>query len=108
MDQRNPPDLFHHARDDDFWWIERDPEEHSRKSSAGALMDFELSEEQRLLQDNVTRLAQAISRTPQASRRTTATSSRTNWTQLAELGLLGLPFAESDGGLGGTPTETMI
>ena len=30
------------------------------------------------------------------------------WMTYAEMGLLGLPFAESDGGLGGGPVDTMI
>src|SRR5262249_33723610 len=34
--------------------------------------------------------------------------SRAMWTQYAELGLLGLPFAEAQGGFGGGGVETMI
>src|SRR5439155_207801 len=34
--------------------------------------------------------------------------SRALWAQYAELGLLGLPFAEQYGGFSGGPTETMI
>ena len=30
------------------------------------------------------------------------------WNAYAEMGLMALPFAEEDGGLGGTPVETMI
>src|SRR5690606_2290478 len=30
------------------------------------------------------------------------------WAQYAELGLLGLPFGEAHGGIGGGPVETMI
>ena len=30
------------------------------------------------------------------------------WKQFAELGLLGLPFAEADGGMGAGPVETMV
>ncbi len=30
------------------------------------------------------------------------------WSQLAEMGLMALPFAEADGGLGGGPVDTMI
>src|SRR5690606_10667805 len=30
------------------------------------------------------------------------------WSAMAELGILGLPFAEDDGGFGGTGVETMI
>ena len=31
-----------------------------------------------------------------------------NWSQFAELGLLGVPFSEDHGGLGGSPTDLMI
>ena len=31
-----------------------------------------------------------------------------DWKQFAELGLLGVPFSEDQGGLGGGPIETMI
>lgn len=34
--------------------------------------------------------------------------SREMWNLYAEMGLLGLPFAEADGGLGGGPVDTMI
>jgi pimeloyl-CoA dehydrogenase small subunit len=34
--------------------------------------------------------------------------SEANWSKFAEMGLLGLPFAEADGGFGGGPLETMI
>ena len=34
--------------------------------------------------------------------------SRDLWRQYAELGLLGVPFAEADGGFGGGPVETML
>src|SRR5262245_29904885 len=30
------------------------------------------------------------------------------WSRYAEMGLLGLPFSEADGGLGGGPVETML
>ncbi|MFI5011472.1 MAG: acyl-CoA dehydrogenase family protein [Hyphomicrobiales bacterium] len=66
-------------------------------------MDFDLSDEQRLLRDNVERLAAASDTAPVASG-----WSRERWKQFAELGLLALPFAEEDGGLGWGPVETMI
>ncbi len=34
--------------------------------------------------------------------------SRALWAQFAEMGWLGLPFSEEDGGFGGTAVETMI
>jgi len=73
-------------------------------------MDFDLSEEQRLLRESLDRLIgdrydfeqrKAYGRSPEGW-------SRELWAQYAELGLLGLPFAESYGGSAGGPVETMI
>ena len=66
-------------------------------------MDFDLSDEQRLLRDNVERLAAPAETAPSGS-----AWSRERWKQFAELGLLALPFAEEDGGLGWGAVETMI
>jgi pimeloyl-CoA dehydrogenase small subunit len=72
-------------------------------------MDFELSEEQRLLKDSVERLF-SNRYDFEARRKYLAESgwSRDVWRRHAELGLLGLPFAEEHGGSGGGPVETMI
>jgi pimeloyl-CoA dehydrogenase small subunit len=73
-------------------------------------MDFEVTEEQRLLRESVERLM--TDRYDFAARQRFAREAggfgAEAWRQYAELGLLGLPFAESDGGLGGGPVETMI
>jgi pimeloyl-CoA dehydrogenase small subunit len=73
-------------------------------------MDFALSEEQRLLQQSVERLF--ANRYAFDARKRYAQEpdgwSRDLWRQYAELGLLGLPFAEEHGGIGGGPVETMI
>jgi pimeloyl-CoA dehydrogenase small subunit len=73
-------------------------------------MDFDLSEEQRLLRDSVERLL--ADRYDFAGRRRYMTEpegwSADLWRQYAELGLLGLPFAEEHGGFGGGPVETML
>jgi len=72
-------------------------------------MDFDLSEEQRLLKDSVDRLMadryafesrQLYAREPEGW-------SRDLWSAYAELGLLALPFDEAHGGFGGGPVETM-
>ena len=73
-------------------------------------MDFDLSEEQRLLKDSVDRL---LADTYEFAKRKTYMAepdgfSRALWAQYAELGLLGLPFAEEHGGFGGGPVETML
>jgi pimeloyl-CoA dehydrogenase small subunit len=73
-------------------------------------MDFELSDEQRLLKESVGRLLG--DRYDFEARRKYALEpdgfSRKLWGQYAELGLLALPFEEKYGGIGGGPVETMI
>jgi pimeloyl-CoA dehydrogenase small subunit len=73
-------------------------------------MDFELSEEQSLLRESIGRLL--ADRYDFEARKHFAQEpggfSEELWRQYAELGLLALPFAESDGGIGGGPIETMI
>jgi pimeloyl-CoA dehydrogenase small subunit len=73
-------------------------------------MDFDLTEEQRLLEESLGRLLgdryafeqrKAYAQSPEGW-------SRELWAQYAELGLLGLPFDERHGGSGGGPVETMI
>ncbi len=73
-------------------------------------MDFDLTDEQRLLKDSVDRLI-ADRYTFEQRRKYQAEPngwSHDAWAQYAELGLLGLPFAEQHGGFGGGPVETMI
>jgi pimeloyl-CoA dehydrogenase small subunit len=73
-------------------------------------MDFELSPEQELLRDNVARLMK--DRYGFEARKTYQASpqgwSKSLWRDYAELGLLGAPFAEADGGFDGGAVETMI
>jgi pimeloyl-CoA dehydrogenase small subunit len=73
-------------------------------------MDFDLSEEQRLLRESLDRLMS--NRYAFEQRKGYAQSadgwSRELWAQYAELGLLGMPFAERYGGAGGGPVETML
>ncbi len=73
-------------------------------------MDFDLSEEQRLLKDSVDRLM--ADRYDFESRRRHGAGpegfSRDLWRAYAELGLLALPFAEEHGGFGGGPVEIML
>jgi pimeloyl-CoA dehydrogenase small subunit len=73
-------------------------------------MNFDLSEEQQLLKDSVGRLLadrygfenrKSFQATPEGW-------SPDLWRQYAELGLLGVAFAEADGGFGGGPVETML
>ena len=73
-------------------------------------MDFDLTEEQRLLSDSITRLLadrygfearKGYMKQPEGW-------SADLWAQYAELGLLGLPFSEEHGGFGGGPVEVML
>ncbi|HTV68576.1 MAG TPA: acyl-CoA dehydrogenase family protein [Rhizobiaceae bacterium] len=73
-------------------------------------MDFDLTEEQSILKDSLDRLF-ADTYGFEARRKILATPegwSAEMWTRYAEMGLMALPFAEEDGGLGGGPIETMI
>ena len=73
-------------------------------------MDFDLTDDQRLLKDSVDRLIadrygfedrKRYAREPEGW-------SRAMWRAFAELGLLGLPFSEDHGGFGGGAVETAI
>jgi pimeloyl-CoA dehydrogenase small subunit len=73
-------------------------------------MDFDLTEEQRLLRDSVDRLL--TDHYGFAQRRGYLAEpegwSKALWSRYAELGLLALPFAEEHGGFGGGAIETML
>src|SRR4051812_36898020 len=73
-------------------------------------MDFDLSEEQQLLKDSVTRLLGDTYEFEQRKKYLAGAEgfSRDAWKRYAELGILGLPFSEEHGGFGGGPVETMI
>src|SRR3978361_424064 len=73
-------------------------------------MDFDLSEEQRLLKDSVEGL---LGDTYDFEQRKKHGASKQGWSAaiwktFAEQGLLGLPFAEADGGIGAGAIETGI
>src|SRR5215467_10387955 len=73
-------------------------------------MDFDLSEEQRLLKESVDGLLTDSydfdARKKYMKER--GGWSKAVWDKLAEQGLLGLPFSEADGGFGAGAVETMI
>jgi pimeloyl-CoA dehydrogenase small subunit len=73
-------------------------------------MDFDLTDEQRLLKDSVDRLIADQYQFEQRKKYLAEPDgwSRNAWKQYTELGLLGLPFDEKHGGFGGGPVETMI
>ncbi len=73
-------------------------------------MDFNFTEEQTAFQDTLRRFIAkdyTFERRRQIAR-TEEGFSRDTWRQFAELGLLGLPFPEAYGGMGGNAVDTMI
>ncbi len=73
-------------------------------------MNFALTDEQQLIQDTVARF---ISDNYDLEARIAIVNSKTgfsdtHWSTMAELGWLGLPFAEADGGFGGSQIDTML
>src|ERR1700683_2997378 len=73
-------------------------------------MDFDLSEEQRLLKESVDGLLGDSYDFEQRKKYMAEKGgwSKSIWSKLAEQGLLGLPFPEDDGGFGAGAVETMI
>ncbi|WP_432515047.1 acyl-CoA dehydrogenase family protein [Kineococcus sp. SYSU DK001] len=74
-------------------------------------MDFTLNEEQEALRDAVGGMLSKNYGAIEARRRVTASDPGFDeklWRQLAELGVLGLPFTEEDGGLGAGPVEVAV
>jgi pimeloyl-CoA dehydrogenase small subunit len=73
-------------------------------------MDFDLSEEQSILKDSVDRLLADHYDFDKRNRYMQSPEgwSSDMWSRFAELGLLGLPFSEDDGGFGGGSVEIMI
>jgi len=73
-------------------------------------MDFDLTDEQKMLQETVTRF---VAETYDFQKREHALKTPEGWSReayagLAEMGLLALPFAEEDGGFGGGGVEMMV
>lgn len=74
-------------------------------------MDFNFSDEQTLLKESIDRWAGDTYpglKEIQAARKAPNGFPATTWRALADLGMLGLPFAEEDGGFGCGAVETMI
>ena len=73
-------------------------------------MDFDLSEEQRLLKDSVEGLLKDSYDFEQRNKNSASKKGWSDdaWKKFAEQGLLGLPFAEADGGFGAGAIETSI
>lgn len=74
-------------------------------------MDFDLTDEQRLLAESVSRFVAdryGDFEARQAHRRGARGYSEANWATMAEMGLLALALPEDQGGFGGGPVETML
>lgn len=73
-------------------------------------MDFDLSEEQSILKDSITRLLADKYSFEDRNKYLASPEgwSPAVWNSFAEMGLMALPFAEADGGLGGGAVETAI
>jgi len=73
-------------------------------------MNFDLSDEQQLLSDTLKRyLTKEYTIDARAKIVDSPTGwSETVWAALAEMGLLGVPFAEEHGGFGGTAVDVML
>ena len=73
-------------------------------------MNFELSEEQKMIQQSVERFVQDNYDLNTRIKLSTDESgySAEYWNSMAELGWLGLPFGEADGGFGGNQIDTLV
>ncbi len=73
-------------------------------------MNFDLTEEQQLLEDSVARFVAdhyALEKRIKLANGNLGFSAE-HWQTFAELGWLGVPFDEEDGGIGGGPVESMV
>ena len=73
-------------------------------------MNFDLTDEQTMLQSTVRRFIDT-SYSFERRRQIQASAdgfSRAHWSQFADLGLLAIPFSEDDGGVGGNAVDMAI
>ena len=73
-------------------------------------MDFNFTEEQQMVRDGLSRL---VREQYDAETRREVIASEAGWrpeiwAQLAELGILGMPFSEEDGGFGGGAVDALV
>jgi alkylation response protein AidB-like acyl-CoA dehydrogenase len=73
-------------------------------------MNFDLSEEQKLVQESIERFVKDTYSLETRQKLAAGKSGfgEANWATMAELGWLALPFAETDGGFGGNQIDTMV
>src|SRR5437660_1523877 len=112
--RRRAQPLPQHAQDHDLRRLERDPAQHHREEHPwvvkrnGRSMNFDYNEEQQLLADSVRRYL-GKSYDFEARKRIVAGEgwSAEAWSQLAQLGLMGLPMGAEHGGFGGGAVDLM-
>ena len=73
-------------------------------------MDLSYTEEQNLLRDSVSKFIEDKYDISERNKITATEQgySSENWQQFADLGWLAMPFPEEDGGIGGSPVDTMV
>jgi alkylation response protein AidB-like acyl-CoA dehydrogenase len=71
-------------------------------------MNLDYSDEQLMLRDSVERLVQQRFAFQPRAHEEAGTYDAGAWSAIADLGLLGIPFAEADGGLGGNQRDVAI
>jgi len=73
-------------------------------------VDFNFTEEQEMVRDGLSRLVreQYDAEARRAIVESEAGWSPEIWGQIAELGILGMPFSEEDGGFGGSPVDALV
>ncbi|WP_332683189.1 acyl-CoA dehydrogenase family protein [Bosea sp. (in: a-proteobacteria)] len=74
-------------------------------------MDFDLSTEQSQLKDGIERLISANYPSLEVRQKLAKEPlgfGEKSWAQFAEMGLIGIPFSEAEGGFGGGPVETLV
>src|SRR5438270_6979064 len=112
--RRRAQPLSQHAQDHDLRRLERDPAQHHREEHPwvvkrnGRSMNFDYNEEQQLLADSVRRYL-GKSYDFEARKRIVAGEgwSAEAWSQLAQMGLTGLPVGAEHGGFGGGAVDLM-
>src|SRR4029453_5506923 len=77
-------------------------------AEGAGLMDFSVTEEQKILYDNIVRFARDVLSPGAYERDLEQTFSRELWRRCGEIGLQGLPVAEEYGGSGVDPLTCAI
>ena len=103
-------DLLQHAQDDDLRRLERGSAQHRRPDDPGGVtMDFDFNTDQEQLRDAVRKW---VEKGYDFERRQAIVKeggfSREAWSEMTDLGLMGLAVPEAHGGMGFGPVEAMV